>query len=307
MSARSSSTTARRDPITTNVVCKFDLGVRLELLQLVQRYQLMDFNSVKFAAATMHMLDPRVTLLTFGSGKVVCTGAKSEEEARTACRRMVTVMHNMGVAAQMLDFVIENIVATASAGFSVELNTLYELNYLYCEYDPKLFPGARYRYLDPKLVFLVFKSGQIIISGAKYREQIEKGWETFYTQVLMSYRTATKPGNSALYARQSRKFIPTVKSIRFRRDVNNQVVKREDDYLDYMPLDGGDNSNMMFMDERGDDDDDDEDRHLSEAEAEELNLIQALALGTDTTVAQSAVITNYYEQQQQQQEKEKEQ
>jgi transcription initiation factor TFIID TATA-box-binding protein len=40
------------------------------------------------------------------------------------------------------------------------------------EYEPEQFPGLVYRVFDPKVVFLIFKSGGIVCTGAKTVEDI---------------------------------------------------------------------------------------------------------------------------------------
>ena len=37
----------------------------------------------------------------------------------------------------------------------------------FCDYDPELFPGLIYRMKNPKITFLIFASGKIVITGAQ--------------------------------------------------------------------------------------------------------------------------------------------
>ena len=39
-------------------------------------------------------------------------------------------------------------------------------------YEPEQFPGLVYRMKDPKTVVLIFGSGKIVITGAKYEKQV---------------------------------------------------------------------------------------------------------------------------------------
>jgi transcription initiation factor TFIID TATA-box-binding protein len=43
------------------------------------------------------------------------------------------------------------------------------------QYEPELFPGLIYRMESPRVVFLVFVSGKIVITGAKTRGQLIDG------------------------------------------------------------------------------------------------------------------------------------
>lgn len=44
----------------------------------------------------MRIREPRTTALIFSSGKMVCTGAKSEEQARLAARKYARIIQRLG-------------------------------------------------------------------------------------------------------------------------------------------------------------------------------------------------------------------
>lgn len=53
------------------------------------------------------------------------------------------------------------------------------LNYENIENEPEQFPGLVFRILDPKIVILIFTSGNIILTGGKNLEDIKKGLSVF--------------------------------------------------------------------------------------------------------------------------------
>jgi transcription initiation factor TFIID TATA-box-binding protein len=57
-------------------------------------------------------------------------------------------------------------VASSSLDFKVNLDTL-AIECFNTEYEPEQFPGLVYRLEEPKTVMLIFRSGKIIITGAK--------------------------------------------------------------------------------------------------------------------------------------------
>ncbi|WP_070807817.1 TATA-box-binding protein [Pyrodictium occultum] len=61
---------------------------------------------------------------------------------------------------------IENIVATVSLDQTLDLN-LIERSILTVEYNPEQFPGLVYRLDSPKVTALIFKSGKMVVTGAK--------------------------------------------------------------------------------------------------------------------------------------------
>merc|ERR1712130_964577 len=65
-----------------------DLGVGPPTLQNIAMHaRNAEYNPKRFAAVIMRIREPRTTALIFSSGKMVCTGAKSEKESRLAARK----------------------------------------------------------------------------------------------------------------------------------------------------------------------------------------------------------------------------
>ena len=55
-----------------------------------------EYNPKRFAAVIMRIREPRTTALIFSSGKMVCTGAKSEDLSRLAARKYARVIQKLG-------------------------------------------------------------------------------------------------------------------------------------------------------------------------------------------------------------------
>lgn len=66
--------------------------------------------SQRFAAVIMRIRDPKTTALIFASGKMVVTGAKSEDDSRLASRKYARIIQKLGFNAKFTDFKIQNIV-----------------------------------------------------------------------------------------------------------------------------------------------------------------------------------------------------
>ena len=62
----------------------------------------------RFSAVIMRVREPKTTALIFKSGKVVVTGAKSEEQARSAARKYARIIQKVGFDnAKFKDFKIQ--------------------------------------------------------------------------------------------------------------------------------------------------------------------------------------------------------
>jgi transcription initiation factor TFIID TATA-box-binding protein len=171
-----------------NVVATFNIGIdRVDLRDLALTRPFIEYNPHKFAAATMRIASPRTTALAFASGNMVCTGAKNEALSRLASRKYVRLLQKHDVPVSFRDFKIQNIVAATNVQRTIKLNELAQAYGPYVSYEPDLFPGLVFRTTAPKLVFLIFRSGKIVITGAKERAQIASTYDKLYQNVIKHF------------------------------------------------------------------------------------------------------------------------
>ena len=73
-------------PVLQNIVSTCNLWWKLDLSMIAMKAKNTEFNPRRFAAAIMKIRNPKTTALIFSSGKMVWTGAKSEEASRLAAK-----------------------------------------------------------------------------------------------------------------------------------------------------------------------------------------------------------------------------
>lgn len=192
-----------------NVVATFNLGVdHLDLRAIALRKPFIEYNPQKFAAATLRIREPRTTALAFASGNMVCTGAKTEIEARIAGRKYVRLLQKHGIPVSFRNFKIQNIVASAEIPHTLKLMELSQTYGPYVSYEPDLFPGLVFRTTEPKLVFLLFRSGKIVITGAKCRDEIQSTWTSLFYGIITKFidYEDTSSSSSDYRAKMRRRF-----------------------------------------------------------------------------------------------------
>ena len=157
----------------------------------------------------MRIRDPRTTGLIFSTGKIVITGAKSEQAAMQAARIFQKAVQKVldGEATERKieggsqetalvprvylgdSFKVINIVASTDVGFSIKLESLKEeqKSLSRCHYEPEIFPGLIFKMNEPKIVLLIFTSGKVVLAGGKNRTDIFKAYYKMYP-VLRQYR-----------------------------------------------------------------------------------------------------------------------
>ena len=65
-------------PQIQNTVVTVNLDCTLDLVKIAQKARNCTFNPKRFCAVIMRIREPKTTALLFSTGKMVCTGAKSE-------------------------------------------------------------------------------------------------------------------------------------------------------------------------------------------------------------------------------------
>ena len=64
----------------TNMVASASLGLELDLYSLAQKIKEIEYEPEQFPGAILKFKDPKASLLLFKNGKVICAGAKNENE-----------------------------------------------------------------------------------------------------------------------------------------------------------------------------------------------------------------------------------
>ena len=184
-----------------NVVSTFSLNVsHINLAELARRTNFVEYNPKKFAAATARIFFPRTTALCFASGNMVCTGAKDEIHARLAARKYVSVLQRFGFNVEMRNFRIQNLVASTDVGGLLKLSEMSDAFGAICGYEPDMFPGLIIRLKQPKVVYLCFRSGKVVITGARNRQVILDSFKSMYSDIFARFiDNVSTTGNSAQY------------------------------------------------------------------------------------------------------------
>ena len=171
-----------------NMSATANLGVRLDLKQIALRCRNTEFNPRRFGAVIMRLREPRATALIFASGKMCVTGTKSTHNSTLAAKKFAYIVERVGFKCQsFIDFKVQNIVGTADVGFPIRLEGLVYAHSTFASYEPELFPGLIYRLVSPRVVFLIFVSGKIVITGAKTEMDLSEALTKLYP-VLVEYR-----------------------------------------------------------------------------------------------------------------------
>ena len=163
-----------------NVVASAALNQRVDLNAVVKGCPRVEYRPEQFPGLVFRLKRPKTATLIFNSGKMVCTGAKSEKEARRAVRKVVKELKNCGIIiVGKAEVTVVNIVASANLYGNIDLErATFELEKTM--YEPEQFPGLIYRMGEPKVVILLFASGKLVCTGAKREEAVFEAVEKLH-------------------------------------------------------------------------------------------------------------------------------
>ena len=177
-------------PKLQNIVSTANLKCALELKTIALKAKNSEYNPKRFAAVIMRIKEPKTTALIFASGKMVCTGARSEQDSRKAARQYAKIIQKLGYdKVRFSEFKIQNIVGSCDVKFQISLEGL-SAGTKSSSYEPEIFPGLIFKMLQPKIVLLIFVSGKIVLTGAKEKEEIFEAFKKIYP-VLQRYKKKT--------------------------------------------------------------------------------------------------------------------
>lgn len=156
-----------------NMVSAITLDTKIDLKKFVKKVSGIEYNPENFPGAVFRIKEPKLAMLLFSSGKVICTGARSNKDIEIAVEQLKKKLKEGGITIRGKPQVeVQNIVSSSSVDFKVNLDKL-AIECMNTEYEPEQFPGLVYRLEDPKTVMLVFRSGKMIITGAKNTKDIK--------------------------------------------------------------------------------------------------------------------------------------
>jgi transcription initiation factor TFIID TATA-box-binding protein len=169
-----------------NVVASARFEHRIDLKGVVKAFPEAEYRPEKFPGLVFRVKRPKAAMLIFETGRMVCTGAKSEKDAGKAIDEVVRELMKAGIIiTSRPEITIQNIVASIDLG-----NVMIDIEeFVYAahrsgkivEYEPDQFPGAVYRMEDPQVAFLIFATGKLVCAGAKAEEEMTRAVEKIVT------------------------------------------------------------------------------------------------------------------------------
>ena len=124
------------------------------------------YNPHRFPGLSFKIMDPKTTILVFKTGNLVCTGAKTIEDAYDSLRKVLDLLN---FPLKLVEFAqVHNYVGTGSIDHDIDLHKVYKMCSLNAVYEAEIFPGLVYKFKKHRVTVLIFPSGKFVITGSRY-------------------------------------------------------------------------------------------------------------------------------------------
>ena len=155
-----------------NVVASATIDQKLDLNDIQKKFPLVEYHPEQFPGAVFRLKSPKTSTLLFSTGKMVCTGSKSEALAKKAVDLVVQQLRKGGIKIKKNAVTtVQNIVSSINLGGKVHLEKAAR-TLPRSMYEPEQFPGVIHRMVNPKTVILIFASGKLVCTGGKTEQDV---------------------------------------------------------------------------------------------------------------------------------------
>jgi len=151
------------DIVINNVVCSFNVRCHLNLRDIALRGLNVEYRKEN-GMVTMKLRRPYTTASMWSSGKITCTGANSEDQAKVAARKYARFLQKLGFNCRFRNYRVVNVLGTCNMPFAIKI-TNFSKDHREASYEPELHPGVTYRIRQPKATLKIFSTGSITITA----------------------------------------------------------------------------------------------------------------------------------------------
>lgn len=174
------------DIVISNVVCAFSVRCHLSLKEIALHGSNVEYKREN-GMVTMKLRKPFTTASIWSSGvyffikcikiylyiftlyiflgKVTCTGATSEEQAKIAARRTARMLQKLNFKVRFHNYRVVNVLGTCKMPWAIKIVQFSEKYKKEASYEPELHPGVTYNLKNPTATLKIFSTGSMTVTG----------------------------------------------------------------------------------------------------------------------------------------------
>merc|ERR1719394_1561223 len=180
------------DIVINNVVCSFSVRCHLNLKEIALNGSNVEYRREN-GMVTMKLRHPYTTASIWSSGKITCTGANSEEQARVSARKFSRILQKLDDKykdIRIKNWRIVNVLGTCTLPFAIKI-TPFSQAFREASYEPELHPGVTYKCKYPKATLKIFSTGSVTVTAPSVAN-VQKAVEHIYPLVEAFQKQKTK-------------------------------------------------------------------------------------------------------------------
>jgi len=164
-----------------NVFCSAHLRCELDLMDIMNRCYNVEMKKNR-EHIRMQLKTPKADAKIFRSGRMVCYGTKSEEDAKIAAKRFARIIQKLGYDVRFSKFKISNVHGSVKLPFPIKL-VEFAKAHPEASYEPELHTGVIYKVPQFQATLTLHRTGCLIVL-APSEENIQQSTQYFYTLAL---------------------------------------------------------------------------------------------------------------------------
>lgn len=172
------------DIVINNVVCSFSVRCHLNLKEIALNGSNVEYRREN-GMVTMKLRHPYTTASIWSSGKITCTGANSETQAKVSARKFSRILQRLDEKyrdIRIKNWRIVNVLGTCTLPFAIKI-TPFSQAFKEASYEPELHPGVTYKIKWPKATLKIFSTGSITVTAPSVAN-VQAAIEHIYPKVL---------------------------------------------------------------------------------------------------------------------------
>lgn len=154
------------DIFINNVVCSFSVRCHLNLKEIALTGSNVEYRREN-GMVTMKLRHPYTTASIWSSGKITCTGANTEGDAKIAARKFSRILQRLDpkyTKIRVKNWRIVNVLGTCNLPFGIKI-VPFSQAFKEASYEPELHPGVTYKLKSPKATLKIFSTGSITVTA----------------------------------------------------------------------------------------------------------------------------------------------
>lgn len=207
------------DIMISNVVCNFSVRCHLNLREIALRGFNVEYRREN-GLVRMRLRKPNILATISSAGKITCTGATSELEAKQAARRCARRLQKLGFKVRFENYKVVNVLGSCTMPWAIKIESFSHHFKDIVQYEPEIQPGVLYRIDDIPATVRMFSTGSITVTAPSIGA-VQKSIEHVYPLALNFRRNRTPEEQSAVEKRKRRQ--------NHNEDVNDDFKQITDD------------------------------------------------------------------------------